>query len=263
MRKKLIVVVFFLLFAAGNAAVEAVDFPKPVGFVNDFAGVMDADAKQKLDGVLSSLKEKTDTEIAVVTVKDMGGLDVDTYAVELMKAWGIGSKERNDGVLVLLAIQEREWRIEVGYGLESIITDAESGMIGSNLMVPLFKNGDYSNGLSQGALAVAAIIARDKGVSLGDASLPQAPVSRRRSSGVAPFVNLIVFFIIIMLVLRSRRGRGGFLAGMLLGNMLGGGRHHHGGFGGGGFGGGFGGSGGGFGGFGGGFSGGGGASGRF
>ena len=262
MRKKLIVVVFFLLFAAGNAAVEAVDFPKPVGFVNDFAGVVDAGAKQKLEGVLSSLKEKTNAEIAVVTVKDMGGLDVDTYAVELMKAWGIGTKERNEGVLILLAIQERRWRIEVGYGLEPIITDAQAGQIGAALMVPLFKNGDYSNGLSQGALAVATIIAKDKGVSLGDVSLPQAPVSRRRSSGMAPLVNIIVFFIIIMLVLRSRRGGGGLLTGMLLGSMLGGGRHH-GGFGGSGFGGGFGGGGGGFGGFGGGFSGGGGASGGF
>ncbi len=93
MRKKLTVVVFCLLFAAGNTAVKAAGFPKPVGFVNDFAGVMDAGAKQKLEGILSTLKEKTGAEVTVVTVKDMGGLDVDTYAVELMKTWGIGSKE--------------------------------------------------------------------------------------------------------------------------------------------------------------------------
>ena len=139
MRKGLSILLLALVISiVGFATGEAVDFPKPVGLVNDFAGVIDAGTKQRLEGILRNLRDKTGAEIAVVTVKNMGGLDVDTYAVELMKSWGIGSKERNDGILILLATEERRWRIEVGYGLEPVITDAEAGMIGSNLMVPLF-----------------------------------------------------------------------------------------------------------------------------
>ena len=259
-----LITILLCLFCGLLSESEAQQFPKPVGHVNDFAGVISTETEQQLDSVLSNLAAKTGAEVAVVTVNDLGGLDETTYAVELMKEWGIGSKEQNDGILILVSVQDRRLRIEVGYGLEYLITDARAGQIRDNYMVPNLRNNDYDNGIAQGALAVASFIAQDKGVEL-ESSIPvtRRPPARGRSSrGIAPLVNLIVIIFIIMLISR-RRGRGGLLTALLLGSMLGGGRRSYYG---GGFGGGFGGSGfggGGFGGFGGGFSGGGGASGGF
>ena len=252
-----VLILMITLFCVPN--IDAVDYPEPGGHVNDFAGVMDSGAKRQLESTLRLVKEQTGAEIAVVTVKNMGGLDVDTYAVELMKKWGVGSKKLDDGVLILVAMEERTWRIEVGYGLEPIITDAEAGQLGSSIMAPYLTKGDYNTGLTQGALYIASAIAEEKGVNLGAANQRQVPGRRRSSNRIAPIVNFIVIMAVIFLF-GGRRFGGGMLTGMLLGSMLGGGRRNYGG---GGFGGGFGGGGGGFGGFGGGFSGGGGASGGF
>ncbi|MFC1607574.1 TPM domain-containing protein [Candidatus Latescibacterota bacterium] len=260
----ILTVVSIAIFIVGPQACDAVNYPKAVGHVNDFAGVIDSGIEQRLESMLTSVKQQTGAEIAVVAVGNMDGLDVDTYAVELMKTWGIGSRERNDGVLILLAIEERKWRIEPGYGLEPIITDLEAGQLGRDIMVPLFKAGKYGEGLASGAIAVASMIAEEQGVTLSDASGAPVPVRRRRPSSGGQLVKIIPMIIIFLLIARSRGGGGGLMTALLLGSMMGGGRRHYGGgFGGGSFGGGFGGGGGGFGGFGGGFSGGGGASGGF
>ena len=259
---QLILAAFFLSLSLASAA----EFPAPTGYVNDFAGVLKPETVRELNDTLASLKEKTGAEVVVVTVKTLGSLDVSTYAVRLMKEWGIGSKERNDGVLILVSTGERKVRIEVGYGLEPLITDAKSGMIRDEYLVPRLRENDYDGGLKSGALAIAALIAKDKGADLGTVAPVPAPpeVPRHRgSSGAFPLINLI--FIVLAILFLFGRGRGGgCLTGLLLGSMLGGGSRQFGGLGG--FGGGFGGGGlggGGFGGFGGGFSGGGGASGSF
>ncbi len=259
----------FLIFGAGPRFPGALEYPKPQGYVNDFAGVMDQQTRRELEQALAQLAAKTGAEVAVVTVRDMGGLDESTYAVELFKQWGVGSKERNDGVLLLLAVKERKVRIEVGYGLEPVITDARSGRILDQYVIPSFRRNDFNAGLKQGALALAGIIAGERGVEL-EAAVPE-PVPRdvRRSpvgSEGLPFG--VVIFLAILILLFFRGSGCGCLPGCLLGSLLGSGRRRGpfdnfgggfgGGFGRGGFGGGFG--GGGFGGFGGGFSGGGGAS---
>lgn len=263
--------VFSTVLAALIIAISlavAAEFPAPVGYVSDFAGVLKPETVRELDDALAALKEKTGAEVAVVTVKTLGRLDVNTYAVRLMKEWGIGSKERNDGVLLLVSTGERKLRIEVGYGLEPLITDAKSGMIRDEYLVPRLRENDYDGGLKAGALAIAALIAKERGADLGAAAPqpppPEAPLRRGRSGGMPP-LGVIVFALAILFFL-SRSRAGCCLSGFLLGDMLGGGRPGNyggfgGGLGGGGFSGGFG--GGGFGGFGGGFSGGGGASGSF
>jgi len=257
----LFLIPLFFLAILPQGACPAQELPKPAGHVNDFGGVMSSSTEQRLEAVLRELREKTGVEIAVVTVKNMGGLDENTFAVRLVETWGIGSKERNDGLLILVAVEERRLRIEVGYGLEHIITDARAGQIRDRYMVPSLKNNDYDTGIARGALAAASIIAEEKGVTLTGSMPVQQPSRRTRStgSGLGALINLIVIIVVMTMLMRMRGGRG-LLAGMLLGTMLGGGRRRY--YGGGGFGGGFSG-GGGFGGFGGGFSGGGGASGGF
>ncbi len=232
---------------------------------------MKPETVRSLEGTLVSLKEKTGAEIAVVTVKTLGNLDVNTYAVRLMKEWGIGSKELNDGVLLLVSTGERKVRIEVGYGLEGAITDARSGMIIREDIIPSLKNGDYDSGLNNGALALARLIAKEKGVGMGETARPEPqpePQRRARRSGGLPFMHIVAIAIFILVFMTRARGSCCIAAPLVLGGP----RRHYGGLGGlGGFGGGFGGGGfsggfgggGGFGGFGGGFSGGGGASGSF
>ncbi|MFC1649967.1 TPM domain-containing protein [Candidatus Latescibacterota bacterium] len=250
-----------LIFAAaGNIYAQ---YPKPVGHVNDFAGVMQAGTKQQLESILREFKTKTGVEIVIAAVADMGGLDESTYAVELFKEWGIGSRELNDGLLILVAVKERRLRIEVGYGLEHAITDGTAGMIRDQYMTPHLKNNDWDSGISQGALAAASIIAKDKGYELEDlitgSAVRQPAGSRRGQRKQGSPLQFIIMLIVFIFLMSSRFGRT-ILLGMFIGSMLGGGRRSHYG---GGFGGGFSGGGGGFGGFGGGFSGGGGASGGF
>lgn len=259
-----IILLFLLLI---SAAAQAQEFPKPVGHVNDFAGVMSREHVQTLEGILREFAEKTGIEIAVVTVQDMGGMDENTYAVELFEQWGIGSKDLDDGLLFLVAVAERRMRIEVGYGLEGVITDAKAGMIRDQHMVPHLRNNDYGTGLTQGVIAAMQIIAEEQGFKLeslitgSHVQRDMQPRSNRRSNSGSPIS--FIFIMIIFIILMSTRGGRRLLFFMVMMNMLGGGRRRGGYYGGSGFGGGFSGGGGGFSGFGGGFSGGGGASGGF
>jgi len=259
--KRLLLPIVLIFFIA--ATVLAQKFPSPTGHVNDFVGVMSVETKGQLEGLLRDFKTKTGIEIAVAVVQDMGGSDIESYAVDLFKEWGVGSKDLDNGLLFVIAVKERRLRIEVGYGLEGTITDGTAGEIRDRFMTPYLSEGDWDRGISQGVLAAMDRIAKANGVELNElvaqAESPQPVSTGNRGSG-SPF-GVIIIIVIFLLMMRSRTGRG-ILIGMLLSNMMGGGRNnrHYGG----GFGGGFGGGGGGgFGGFGGGFSGGGGASGRF
>ncbi len=233
--------IFLLSFciAAGAAAAYAADFPKPAGWVSDYAGAMDEASRGKTEAVIRELEQKTSAEIAVVTIRKLEGGTVESYAAGLLSAWGVGKKGKDNGVLILAAIEDRRMRIEAGYGLEGILTDGKTGAILDRYVVPQFKAGNYGEGLFQGTLAVASVIAKDAGVEItGGLSVePERPRPSPLKTTVRILFLIILFFIFI---------RNPFLLLLLLG---GGGR----GGGGGGFGGGFGG-------FGGGSSGGGGAS---
>jgi uncharacterized protein len=191
--------------------------------------------------------------MALVTIDTLDGQPIDDVANSLYRQWGVGKKGKDEGIMLLLAIQDHKDRIEVGYGLEPILPD---GFVGGVLREarPYLKQGAYGPAMLAAAEEIGTRVAQAKGVALNFSLRPQRHSPARPTSIPWPF---IVIGAIILLILISKGGGGGFLAGMLLGNLLGGGRG--GGWGGGGFGGG-GGGGGGFGGFGGGDSGGGGAS---
>jgi uncharacterized protein len=213
--------------------------------------------------------------MAIVTVRSLEGQSVEYYAVDLFRQLGVGSKKDNRGVLLLVAPNDRKYRIEVGYGLEPVINDARAGDTG-RAMVPFLRQGDYSDAIATGAWQLAKYIADDANVTLSDE--PPAVRVRRtsRGGGVGIFWLFVGLFLLFSFLGRASRGggfRGGgsggsgllwFLLGMMASNS---GRRGSwgGGWGGGGFGGsgGWGGGGGGFGGFGGGSSGGGGASGSW
>lgn len=241
--------ILLILFSMILPVLAANSWPSPQGYVNDFAHVIPADQDQTLESLLGSVEQQTGAQIAVVTVPTVEGADIDGAAADLFKAWGIGKKGKDDGVLILVATQDHKMRIEVGYGLEPVITDGLAGGIIRQQMRPAFRQGDYGQGLIQGAAAVAQLIAQSEGVSL-TGSVPAADADN--GSDGFPVILVVLLFVFLSFGLSFlfnflSGGRGGFFGG--------------GGFYGGWGGGGFGGSGGGFGGFGGGGSGGGGASG--
>jgi uncharacterized protein len=220
-----------------------------VGFVNDFAGVVDSGSKDRIEGVAEALKAKTGVEIAVVTVQTIEPYgSVEEYAIDLATEWGIGKADEDTGILMLLSMQERQVRLEVGYGLEGIIPDGLAGEIIDRSMLPDLRAGNYGTGLLRGVEAAAGLIAREYDVDLGEYRLSE---SRKYTRPGVP-VGLIMFIIFAFLF-----GGGRFLFWPLL--FMGGAASRR-GFYGGGFGSGGTGMGGGFSGFSGGGFGGGGAS---
>jgi uncharacterized protein len=250
----------------GLLAESVSQLPKPTDYVNDFAHVLSPDAVAKLDRVCSELDHsQANSQVAVVTVRNLDGEDAAEWANELEDKWHMGKKGSDRGLLVLLAVDDHKYRIDVGYGLEGILNDARVGDIGRG-MVPNLRTRDYDGAILGAVGQLARIIADDAHVTLSD-QLPNPPPVRRHQKGssIAP----IIFFLILFLVFGGT-GLFRFLFWLGLFNSALGGRRYNGGSGpflGGGWGGGGGGGsdsgGGGFGGFGGGDFGGGGAGGSW
>lgn len=225
---------------------------KPAGYVTDQANVISQDQQAFLEKVLTELQQKTGAQVAVVTLPTLAGGEINDFANRLFERWGIGGKDKDNGVLFIAAIQDRKTRIEVGYGLEPILPDARAGRILDEAVLPLFRQSRLGEGMVQGTLSIARLIADDAGVQL-------TGVARGRPAGRPP--ELSWFHLIFLLILFAVFIRNPFLFLLLMGRQSrwsSGRRFGGGGFGGYGGGGGWG--GGGFGGFGGGSSGGGGAS---
>jgi uncharacterized protein len=245
------------------AAVDVNSLPKPTGYINDFANVVSAQDKEQLEAFCTKVEQQLGVQFALVTVDTIGDEPIRDFALNLGRKWGVGSKQGNQGVVLLLAIKDRKNDIDTGRGIEPYITD---GFAGGTLraMQPQLRAGDYGAALMAAAQSMAQQIARGKGIAF-DGTLPvrePSPRGGQDQGGGAPTVLIILgIFLVLWLLSRGRRGGGGggFWSGLFLGNLLGGGGGRSGGWGGGGFGGGSGG-GGGFGGFGGGDFGGGGAS---
>lgn len=242
-------------------------FPRPVGYVNDFAKVIDTEWREKIDSLIKELETKTTAEIAVVTIDNLSHYStIEEYAEALFSEWKIGKVKEDNGVLILVSIKERKIWIETGYGIEPIIPDGVAGEIIRNEIAPSFKGVRYGDGIYRGTYAIAERVAREKGITIGGESNFRVKKVERQDTKLPTEIFIPLIFLILFLILFSpifflfprRRNRKGWSSGMLSGGF--------GGSSGGGFSGGFGdfgsgSSGGDFGGFGGGSSGGGGASG--
>jgi len=228
-------------------------FPDPLGYVSDFANVVDPATEQQIASICRELDEKVGAQVGVASFPDMGGDEIDGFTTRLFEQWMPGQKGVNNGILMVNAIAERQIRIEIGYGLEPIIPDAVAGRVRREVMTPLLAQGKYGAAYLAGVAALAQIIAKNENVtltSLSGVAVPDVSGRDSRGRGGARFFPFLLFFGIVFVVSRLLRGRSGFGGGG--GPWIGGG-----------FGGGFGGGGGGFGGFGGGMSGGGGSSGGY
>ncbi len=237
--------------ALQNSTTQPPELTEPV---NDFANVIDASSARELDRMIRELETKTGDVVVVATVPTFQPYaDIREYAVKLFenRGRGIGEKGKDNGLLILLALNDRRVWVEVGYGLEQWITDGFAGQTSRDFMTPEFRQGRYGSGLVAGATRIVGRIAQGRNVALTGIEPPR---ERRRGSGAPISIGwIILFFIVIMIVSRlgggpgrsvRRWGRGGWSGWSSgvgpFGGGFGGGR-----YGGGGFGGGFGGFGGG------------------
>ncbi len=229
------------------------DKQNPPRLVNDFADILSQSEEAQLEQKLLRYSDTTSTEIAVITVKDLQGEDINLYAAELGEKWGVGRGNKDNGLVFLVAPNEREVAIQNGYGLEPVLTDAYSKRIIEEYVLPAFRKGNYYKGIDEGTSQVIKLLAGEF----------EGRPNRRNLKDPSRLLPFLILLVVLVLIFKNR-GKGGGTGGF--GGRRGGGGYWIGGFPtsgrGGGFGG-FGGGGGGFGGFGGGSFGGGGASGSW
>lgn len=238
-----------LLFAAVPRAVRAEQpaaampaFPALSGPVVDTAKLLPADVNAALAQKLAAYAQTTGNQLVVVTLPTLNGYDISDYGYQLGRHWGIGQKDKNNGALLIVDVAEKKVRIEVGYGLEGMLTDALSFQIVHNIIAPKFKQGDFAGGIVAGTQAILAV--------LGDKAAAQQQQQTRQRSGTGLLMLLIIAFALWPLIaaIFGKGGRGGpggglgggsgWLAWLALGMLSGGMGRGGGGFGGGGFGGG-------------------------
>ena len=169
------------------------ELPQPSGWVNDFAGVISLESREKINALISELEVKTSAEIFVVTISSIAPYDEKEYARRIFDSWKPGKKGKDNGVLLLLAIQERRWRIETGYGLEGILPDGVCGEIGRNYMVPYFKKGNYDAGIYSGVSQVISLIAKNAGVGISNTTLMKPSRKNVSNTAFLPFFALLFF----------------------------------------------------------------------
>jgi len=199
----------------------AITYPRPQGYVSDFAYLIPPSSQAALEADLAQLEKDTAAEVAVVTITSLDGDTIEGYAAGLFQAWGIGKKDQDNGVLFIVALSERKARIEVGYGLEPVITAGRAGRILDDRVIPQFKNGDYSTGILQGAAAIEDYIR---------GGTPPGPLEDNPLRSLSDYTTLLVVLGVITIYLMGFMARsksiwlGGFwgiAVGIILGMVLG------------------------------------------
>jgi uncharacterized protein len=211
----------FALLLALTGSARALDVPPLQARVNDHAGVLSSAERGALEARLAAYERGTGHQLAVLLVPTLAGDPIEDFAIRVVEAWQLGKKGRDDGVLLLVAVQDRKVRIEVGYGLEGDLPDARAARIVREAIAPAFQQGNMALGISRGVAAITAATGGE-----GQALAPAEP-RRRESRGISPYLLLL---IVLALFLGGGRGMGGFIVG----SALGGGFGRGGGFGGGG-----------------------------
>jgi uncharacterized protein len=245
-------IIAFFSFTHVNGQ-NIIERPNPPVLVTDLAGVLSPEQKQALENKLVAIDDSSSNQIAVVILPTLEGNPIEEYATKLFRTWGIGNKKTNNGILLLIAIQDKKIRIETGYGLEGALPDITCNSIIDNDIKPAFREQAYYEGIDKATDNIAK------------AAVGEYKVKReRQAKGKGSNLLLFLFIVFIIVAILGKKGGGGsniggggfsdIATGMLLGSLLGGGGRSGGSDWGGG-------GGGGFGGFGGGSSGGGGASG--
>ena len=189
MWRKLTGLLISLAFSVGLAHAATIPQPTSDFFVYDGAHVLSADTYQTLQAQAVALEASTGSQLVVVTIPTLDDQDIESFATQLFRDWGIGSRERNDGVLLLLAIQDHQYRLEIGYGLEGAIPDGVAGSIGRQFLVPNLKNDDYDTAVLQATAALVKLM-------VGEAVASDYATEQLTDTAVAILPTLVMIFAI-------------------------------------------------------------------
>lgn len=199
-----------LLLIALGAPLQAQTFPTLTGRVVDQAGLLNADQVRQIAARSEALEKASGRQFVVATVNSLEGRDIQDYGYRLGRHWGIGTKEENDGVLLLVAPNERKVRIEVGYGLEPILTDALSSVIINRQILPRFRDGDMAGGIVAGADAIVTQISLPPEEAAARQQQLLAAEQERGKGGIPVsliFWLVILFFFVLPILFRGRGGK--------------------------------------------------------
>jgi uncharacterized protein len=209
-RSLLSIVAFLLLFAV-PAIAQQQEWPALTGRVVDEAGLIGPAARSRLEGELAAFEEKSSDQVVVATITSLNGAVLEDYANGLFRHWQLGQAQENNGVLLLVAQADRKIRIEVGYGLEGVLTDALSRLIIETAIVPAFRQGDFEKGIVDGTAAILAVLSGDT-AELEDRARRNASEPGSSSEGwiITAFVTIwfvLIFGAIILSILAPMFGR--------------------------------------------------------
>jgi uncharacterized protein len=206
----------------GSFARAAFEVPPLTGPVVDNAGMIDSDSAAMLDSALRRIRESGGPQINVLTVPSLGDEPIESASIKVTDAWKLGGSKKDDGVLLLVALQERKIRIEVGQGFEGDLTDLDSKRIIEDVMKPYFRAGRASDGIVVGVRAIVSKVAPDALKAFGDEPQNVQRESRRERKGIPlPLIIIIIVFLLIFGRRGGGRGGGGFLTGLALGSLSG------------------------------------------
>jgi|TARA_Y100000310_G_scaffold186269_1_gene186373 uncharacterized protein len=185
--------------------VSAVEYPKLTDFVTDNADLISIEYEQKIIEIAKQIEQETTAEIAVVTVKSLEGLTKEQYALELFEQAGIGKKDTDNGLLILVAIDERAYRVEVGYGLEGLIPDSSKVLIGTSVLEPNFKQDEFGKGIYESLVVIQDVLVGEGEI----LSRYQSIYTPRRSKGINPLTYFYLIFIVTSMIggLFGKKGR--------------------------------------------------------
>ena len=224
--KRAVVILYALLAVLAGPALAAPSFPTLAGEpVVDSANLLDSAQEAALNAKLKSVEAATGHQVAVATISNLEGRDIADYGYQLGRAWGIGKQGTNDGVVLIVAPSERKTRIEVGYGLEPVLTDAYSSVIVNSVMIPQFRAGNYPAGIDAGVDAIAEQIKLPPEQAAARAKAVAQQAQQGRSSGIPGgliFWAIIFFFVILPMLGRigGRRHRSSGLGSVILWSAL-------------------------------------------
>lgn len=170
--------------------------PVPQKYVEDRAGIIHDTIERNLNGYLQELEQKTDAQLIVLTINTTGDIPIETYAIELATKWKLGQKGKDNGVLVVIAKDDRAYRIETGYGLEGILPDSFCGTVGRTYFIPNFQKGNYGEGIYQGVVVIVHKIAEDHGVKI--TGMPNVAELRKKARGRENPLFSLVFLLVLL-----------------------------------------------------------------
>ena len=198
----LLVLTLATLLAAPASAQPA--FPELTGRVVDQGRLLSTEKRTELTGKLEALEQQTGDQLVVVTLRSLEGYDIADYGYQLGRAWGIGRQGVDNGVLLIVAPEERKVRIEVGYGLEPVLTDAMSAQIIQNDILPAFRNGGFERGITQGVDAISAQLTADRAEA--EARAARAAEAMNADRGQLDLGAIVILMVILFLVLTTMGG---------------------------------------------------------